>query len=874
MKNVFLTILSVAAALLCAVSCDDIMEMVGDLGGENGGTEITSFSVTPAKLTIKAEGGEATIAFTAPDVWSATCSQDWITINPSAGKSGETIVTIAAAANETDKERSADVVVESAKFRASVQVTQAAGEGNGNGNGNGEGTTPSDSTATDVKWYVCGNFVEWQADKAMEMHPEGNGIFTLGIDVPTYAEFKFIQDKSWEVNLGATTKGDVGDNNSPAIKAEEVVNLIEGGYNLYFENGGTISIILDVNAKTAVIKGGNTNPPEPPQEEDAWSLIGTILGYNWDTDVEMNFDGTVWWKDLYIAEGEEFKIRNHKDWADNRGYGYFDPRNPYMGAIPDGDNIQVPYSGYWNVYYSPADEIIYLEENLIAARWEYFLNPRTGERAEVTFTQNWWGETAKAYIKYYEVHNGIRICRTETFYHEYNGSPYTGNGFFGVSENPDEYEWTFIWYTDSNLIQLPLQNIGYYHEKYGDYIWVYDQYAVARYLDYVENLPTWIEAATAGNYVSGYYDNNGGFYFNVEWYYITNQGGWHVASDDVVGEADGFDRHDYSVSCNSSITRSGYVPVKVTAGKDIVALNYVLVEGKLDDETALAQAQAILEGAVEPVLTTDYVFDEDKNKNIFDFKFYGEKSVYYTFVAVGYDAYGQDYWWIYWYFPVYAYDANRTWKSLGTGSYTDGFFSSLMGVDVLTWDVEVQQCVEDTSVIRLVYPYDSKYGINEDGDFATDRSYDIEINIPDNQHIYILPQDSGIDGWGFGMMCLMSDPGYDLALGRTIKECEDSGLQFGTLSEGIITFPTKGLLVNLPDYNYTGLYYANSNDAFKLVLPGYQDTTEPAAGAPAKVGRKSTPKAGWSVLRREEPANGKTFSTKKSLKSGRFSPMD
>ena len=206
MKKAFLTILSVAAALMCAVSCDDIMEMVGDLGGENGGTEITSFSVTPAKLTIKAEGGEATIAFTAPDVWSATCSQDWITINPSAGKSGETIVTIAAAANETDKERSADVVVESAKFRASVQVTQAAGEGTG------PVVPPTDSTDTNVKWYVCGNFVEWQADKAMEMHPEGNGIFTLGIDVPTYAEFKFIQDKSWEVNLGATTKGDVGDN--------------------------------------------------------------------------------------------------------------------------------------------------------------------------------------------------------------------------------------------------------------------------------------------------------------------------------------------------------------------------------------------------------------------------------------------------------------------------------------------------------------------------------------------------------------------------------------------------------------------------------------------------------------------------------------
>ena len=82
-------------------------------------------------------------------------------------------------------------------------------------------------------------------------------------------------NKNWDVNFGAVDRGTTGDFNSPSIASGEVVNLVDGGYNLYFEPGGDVTVTLDSLNATAVITGGNT-PPQP--QEDVWSIIGTING--------------------------------------------------------------------------------------------------------------------------------------------------------------------------------------------------------------------------------------------------------------------------------------------------------------------------------------------------------------------------------------------------------------------------------------------------------------------------------------------------------------------------------------------------------------------------------------------------------------------
>ena len=837
MKRVFLTILSVAAALLCAVSCDDIMEMVGDLGGENGGTEITSFSVTPAKLSIKAEGGEATIAFTAPEVWSATCSQDWITIDPAAGKSGETIVTIAAAANETDKERSADVVVESAKFRASVQVTQAAGQGTG------PVVPPTDSTDTDVKWYVCGNFVEWQADKAMEMHPEGNGIFTLGIDVPTYAEFKFIQDKSWEVNLGATTKGDVGDNNSPAIKAEEVVNLVEGGYNLYFENGGTISIILDVNAKTAVIKGGNTNPPEPPQEEDIWSVIGTINGANWDTDFDMDGGGDVWHARIYYEDGQEFKLRHNHSW-DGPEYGYgpiIMPDPNLLTAVSKGPNMTLPWTGWWDVYFTPSrEEIVFFPAEDI--NWQYFLNP-DGSVAKVTFYSDVMGSAITGAIKYYEV-NGVRTCKTET----------GGVGVFGENGR----DWYFVWYTDSDRIKLPLQLCGLIDSDYGEATvmspyYYYGVYAAANnpdlgtYFDFVENYPSYPEA---------YYDGNGGFYFGVLWYLFLDHGlGYKCQSYDMVAEADGYVRYDYSGSIEVGVANKGVRNITFNVGKDIASVRYLFFDEKIeDDEKALGIATQLAEGSIEYNAINEFTTEDGKHYHA-SVSYTAEVPGYHTVIAVGLDAAGNWYFWYYYWFNLdpYVDPSNYTWTTLGTAEYTDDFIASIFDIENLTWGVEIEQCDQDPTRLRLIYPYDNKFEYNEEGDWAEDKSYDIEIVVLEDNRVYFVPQEIGVN-WGYGMFSIASYAGYLINNGYGLDEV-DSTL-FGTLSEGVITFPENSLLVSMAEYKDGGWYYAGNHNAFRLVLPyalGAETSAPKKVAAPAA---RTVSKAKKVSFNKESHGNG------------------
>lgn len=74
-------------------------------------------------LTIPAEGGSATVTFTAPAAWATETDADWITISPDSGKAGDVTVTVSARANETGSDRSAKVTVSAEGAENSVTVT-------------------------------------------------------------------------------------------------------------------------------------------------------------------------------------------------------------------------------------------------------------------------------------------------------------------------------------------------------------------------------------------------------------------------------------------------------------------------------------------------------------------------------------------------------------------------------------------------------------------------------------------------------------------------------------------------------------------------------------------------------------------------------
>lgn len=285
---------------------------------------------------------------------------------------------------------------------------------------------------------------------------------------------------------------------------------------------------------------------------------------------------------------------------------------------------------------------IALDFSVLVVSWQYFLNPLTKEKAVVEFTQNWWGETAWCYIKYYEV-DGVRTCQTETFRH-FDGKAYNDNaGFWGYG--PD-HEWTFTWYpkekdADGNqYIWLHSQFTGWHHSSYDTDVWVYDGWGMdAVYSG--KDVGDWLSCIKAGKYPYGYYDGNGGFFLYSQWYYMTGVGGWQVATLDNVGIAEGFTRVDYSLEMVGDYSQEGVTPVYVEAGADVASLKYAVYEGELNSAQMAARFEAIKAGTEATETFDELELDEEEAKKYGAFGIAPETSGTYTLLAVGCDKDGK-----------------------------------------------------------------------------------------------------------------------------------------------------------------------------------------------------------------------------------------
>ncbi len=77
------------------------------------------------------------------------------------------------------------------------------------------------------------------------------------------------------------------------------------------------------------------------EQKLAWSVIGSICGTNWDTDLPMTANGDNVWESEVLAlnAGEEFKVRQGASWDVNFG----------VGGVAGGDNIVVEAAGNYIV---------------------------------------------------------------------------------------------------------------------------------------------------------------------------------------------------------------------------------------------------------------------------------------------------------------------------------------------------------------------------------------------------------------------------------------------------------------------------------------------------------------------------------------------
>lgn len=162
------------------------------------------------------------------------------------------------------------------------------------------------------------------------------------------------------------------------------------------------------------------------------------------------------------------------------------------------------------------------------------------------------------------------------------------------------------------------------------------------------------------------------------------------------------------------------------------------------------------------------------------------------------------------------------WKSLGKGIFIEDFLTTLYGVDNIPYEVEIQENELQPGLFRLVNPFGAAYPYNDPGDWDDSQDWYLEINAEDPNAVYMMVQEVGMD-WGNGMFSVGSLAGLRISQGMSVEEAKSQGLT-GTLEDGIITFPAKEMLISMADYNDGGLYRANNNGAFKIVMPGVELT--------------------------------------------------
>ena len=303
---------------------------------------------------------------------------------------------------------------------------------------------------------------------------------------------------------------------------------------------------------------------------------------------------------------------------------------------------------------------------LMCVAYQDFLNPKTKERAKITFTHGWWGEKRTAYIKYYEV-DGIRHCVT---YDEAlvgtttNGSHEEKGGFWGVDPNQ---HLEFLWYQvdekecsecgEKHPHTIPA---GYDPAPEGGELmtfveyqkfqlfdgqpetYVVDYYGYQRMGGYAKPFLHFIEANELFNNAC-YYDKNGGFYFWVLGYNnISNRNsGWSFPKDyDIIGIAEGFTRADYTLKLEAGISEydeestANVVPVSFKIGPDVDKVGYTILEGIASGAAIDAEVAAIAKDTIDFKYAT---FVEAKGESFID-KIELDKTGIYTLVAVGLDA--------------------------------------------------------------------------------------------------------------------------------------------------------------------------------------------------------------------------------------------
>ncbi|MGM9734859.1 MAG: hypothetical protein ACI3ZL_00425 [Candidatus Cryptobacteroides sp.] len=125
------------------------------------------------------------------------------------------------------------------------------------------------------------------------------------------------------------------------------------------------------------------------------------------------------------------------------------------------------------------------------------------------------------------------------------------------------------------------------------------------------------------------------------------------------------------------------------------------------------------------------------------------------------------------------------------------------------WECEVYENTKYPGLLFFKNAFTSEYPYNDPGDYVTEDKYFV-VNVADPEKVYVPYQGLGFD-WGYGEFRVAS------LLSDYFGVSSDA---WGTLKDGVITFPVKGILISMADYNEGAFYSSNGSGQFIIHLPG------------------------------------------------------
>lgn len=315
-------------------------------------------------------------------------------------------------------------------------------------------------------------------------------------------------------------------------------------------------------------------------------------------------------------------------------------------------------------------------------------------------------------------------------------------------------------------------------------------------------------------------------------YYANTNGGWSIV---VPGDTNA----DFSITvtapnCNASAT----LPIDIAAGTDVAKLNMSVFQGYVEDSNSL-YAFVAENGAEIP---TEYSAQLDITTMTTEI----------TPVAVviaASDAEGTVVGGtVHYFFSDPNVDVD--WKSIGEGEFTDDLINSAYELEPETYKVQIEENVNTPGYYRIVNPYGEAHSASAEGDHALDHNHYIYIHAEDPEKVYTENSLLGYEDEELGLAGISSEVKNMMADTEIDYEEEDLQPYYGTMVKNVITFPEYSIWLTFsgdPDSEY----YANVNNAFRIVIPEVTAISEveaPAEGQATYVNLQG--------MRVNRPANG------------------